>query len=105
MIALPKYGQKLADQLLDLFGHLKARTAFTSKRRYKTAFSLLEMAIVIAILGVLSAVALTNMSSTSEARDASAVQSAQAVLQQVIAQGATRRDTSPTDLLSNQRAN
>lgn len=105
MIALPKYGQKLAGQLLGLFGNHQAQLAQAQKRRFKAAFSLLEMAIVIAILGVLSAVALTNMSTTSEARDAGAVQSAQAVLQQVIAQGATRRDTSPTDLLSNQRAN
>ena len=104
MIALQKLGNKLG-QWFDQHVSQRRQNPLMGSKCFQVGFSLLEMVIIIAILGVLSAVAVGNMSTTSEVRDASVVQAAQAVLQQVIAQGSTRRDTSPAVLLTSQRAN
>ncbi|MEB3287242.1 MAG: hypothetical protein VKJ04_07035 [Vampirovibrionales bacterium] len=68
-------------------------------------FTLLELCVIFGIVAVLSAVAIGNWATTTEVRDAAAVQSGQAALQQVISQGSTRADTSPANLLASQRNN
>ena len=61
-------------------------------------FTIIELAMVIAVVAILSAFALVSFGNTGETRDASMVQSAQASLQSIISQGAVRMDKKPYDL-------
>lgn len=61
-------------------------------------FTLIELAMVIAVIAILSAFALVSFGNTGETRDATMVQSAQASLQALISQGAVRMDKKPYDL-------
>ncbi len=63
-------------------------------------FTLVELGIVIGLIAILAAFGITSWISSDEMRDAQMVQSAQAALQQVISQGATRMDTSPSAILA-----
>lgn len=71
------------------------------KAHAASGFTLLELGIVICLLAILGAFGITTWLSSDEMRDAQMVQSAQAALQQVISQGATRMDTSPSTMLAN----
>jgi len=73
----------------------------TLKAHAAVGFTLIELCIVICLLGILAAFGFTTWLSSDEMRDAQMVQSAQAALQQVISQGATRMDTSPSAILAN----
>lgn len=70
----------------------------TTKRQGNRGFTIIEVAMVIAVIAILSAFALVSFGNTGETRDASMVQSAQASLQSLISQGAVRMDKKPYDL-------
>src|SRR5262249_51816762 len=72
------------------------RLAFSARAGY----TLIEMAIVIAILGILAGFAIVSFGGSGETRDASMVQSAQASLQTLVSQGAVREDVRPDSLSS-----
>lgn len=69
-------------------------------RQAAKGMTLIELAVVIAILTVLSGFAMLSWSSLDENRDATLVQAAQANLQTVISQGSLRLDKSPQQLLA-----
>jgi len=75
-----------------------ATTSTRLKRAAKRGFTLIEMAVVIAIIAITAAFAYTSMQGTDEARDAAMVQSAQAALQSVVSQGSARTDLAPASL-------
>lgn len=60
-------------------------------------YTLIELAMVIAIVGVLTAFGLVSFGNMDEQRDASMVQSVQASLQSIVSQGAARLDIRPAD--------
>jgi prepilin-type N-terminal cleavage/methylation domain-containing protein len=68
----------------------------------RAGYTLIEMAITIALLGILAAVSIPNFMSMNESRDARMVESAQSTLQQVISQASNRRDVSPGCLMGSQ---
>jgi prepilin-type N-terminal cleavage/methylation domain-containing protein len=74
-------------------------------RRISRGFSLVELAMVMIVIAVCAAVAVGFFGMNSEARDAAMVQSAQSIAQNTIAQGATRVDVSPVELLNTRAAN
>ncbi|MCE3235160.1 MAG: hypothetical protein K0Q50_1340 [Vampirovibrio sp.] len=57
-----------------------------------------ELAMILAIISMLAAFGLVSMKGLAEQRDASMVQSAQANLQSIVSQGATRLDVTPKEL-------
>ena len=67
-------------------------------------YSITELAMILAIIAMLAAFGLVSMSGMGEQRDASMVQSAQASLQSIVSQGATRLDVSPKELRDNHSA-
>lgn len=71
---------------------------FTMKNKASQGISVIEVAMVIGILAIISVFAVVSFGNTSEVRDASMVQSAQASLQSIISQGAVRMDVKPYDL-------
>ena len=68
------------------------------KTASQRGFTLIEMAMVIAILAIVSAFAFISYNGTTETRDAAVVQSVQVTLQQVISQASGRYDINPTAL-------
>jgi prepilin-type N-terminal cleavage/methylation domain-containing protein len=72
-----------------------------TKRQCNRGFTLVEVALVIAVIAILAAFALVSFSNTGETRDASMVQSSQAALQSLISQGAARMDVKPSELDAN----
>lgn len=70
----------------------------TKTSRASLGFTLIELAMVILVIAILSAFALVSFGNTGETRDASMVQSAQASLQSLISQGAVRMDKKPYEL-------
>ncbi len=64
-------------------------------------YTLIELAVVIAVLGILTAFAVVSFGNTGERRDATMVQAAQANLQSIISQGSVRMDTRPDQLPAN----
>lgn len=66
----------------------------------KPGYTIIELALVIMVLAVLAAFAVVSFGNTSETRDASMVQSAQASLQSIVSQGSVRMDVRPADLNS-----
>lgn len=61
----------------------------------RNGFTLIELAIAIAIIGLLAAFAFLSFGTAGEDRDAAMVQASQASLQTVVSQGATRLDVTP----------
>lgn len=61
-------------------------------------YSLIELAVVIMMIALFGAFAMTSLMGTDEDRDAAMVQTAQVSLQQVVSQGAARLDISPNQL-------
>lgn len=82
-------------------------TTNPAKRTAHSGYTLIELAITIALIALVSAIGIANWSMTDEVRDANMIQSTQAALQQVISQGSSRADMSPEDLVTNgaQRTN
>lgn len=66
----------------------------------KSGYTLIELALVIMVVAVLAAFAVVSFGNSSETRDASMVQSAQASLQSIVSQGSVRMDVRPADLNS-----
>ncbi len=60
-------------------------------------FTLIELAVVIALIAILGAVGMTAFQGLDEHRDAEMVMSVQATLQSIVTQGATRMDVRPSD--------
>ncbi|WP_303675010.1 prepilin-type N-terminal cleavage/methylation domain-containing protein [Vampirovibrio chlorellavorus] len=60
-------------------------------------FSLIEVAVVIALIAILAAMGMTAFQGMDEHRDAEMVMSVQATLQSIVTQGATRMDIRPSD--------
>jgi prepilin-type N-terminal cleavage/methylation domain-containing protein len=73
---------------------LRRKNTFPSR----SGFTLIELAIAIAIIGLLAAFAFLSFGTAGEDRDAAMVQSSQASLQTIVSQGATRMDLSPQAL-------
>ncbi len=63
----------------------------------KAGFTLIEVAVVIALIAILAAVGMTAFQGMDEHRDAEMVMSAQATLQAIVTQGATRLDIRPSE--------
>ncbi len=61
-------------------------------------YSLVELAVIILIIALFGAFAMTSLMGTDEDRDAAMVQAAQVSLQQVVSQGAARLDVNPGQL-------
>ena len=72
-----------------------------SKRSVQTGFTLIELALVMAVIGILTAFAVLSFGSKQEYRDAATVQSAQGSLQSIVSQGSIRMDQRPSDLNAN----
>jgi prepilin-type N-terminal cleavage/methylation domain-containing protein len=72
-----------------------------TRRSATKGFTLIELAMVIAVMAILSAFALVSFGNSGEKRDATMVQSAQASLQSIVSQGAVRMDTRPDQLPPN----
>ena len=68
----------------------------------KAGFTLIEVAVVIALIAILGAVGMTAFQGMDEHRDAEMVMSAQATLQAIVTQGATRLDIRPSDFKEKQ---
>jgi type II secretory pathway pseudopilin PulG len=64
----------------------------------RKGFTLLELAVIFMIVGLLATFAVISFGGTDEQRDASMVQSAQASLQTIVTQGSTRLDVTPKEL-------
>lgn len=71
-----------------------------ASRSAKRGFTLIELAVTIAVIAILAAFAVTSFGNSSEVRDAAMVQSAQAALQSVVSQGSARMDLPPDQLNS-----
>lgn len=71
-----------------------------ASRGAKHGFTLMELAITIIVIALLSAFALVSFGNSAETRDAIMVQSAQAALQSVVSQGSARMDVPPSQLNS-----
>lgn len=74
------------------------KETIAKKGNAERGYTLVELAVTIAILGLVSGFAIIRMDGLLESRDASAIQAAQAALQQVISQGSTRMDVAPAAL-------
>jgi hypothetical protein len=61
-------------------------------------FNLVELTMIIFTISLLAAFAVVSFGNTSEQRDATMVQSAQASLQSIVSQGSVRMDTRPDQL-------
>lgn len=72
-----------------------------TRKAASSGFSMVELAIVIVLMAILSAFAIVSFGGAGEARDASMVQSAQASLQALVSQGAVRQDVRPDSLPTN----
>ncbi len=70
-------------------------------RRFAPGFNLVELAMVILTVSLLTAFALISFGSSGEQRDARMVQAAQANLQSIVSQGAVRMDLPPAQLAAN----
>jgi prepilin-type N-terminal cleavage/methylation domain-containing protein len=68
------------------------------RRRVQTGFTFVELALVIAVLAVLSTFAIASFANGDEIRDASMVQAAQGSLQSIVSQGSIRMDQRPDQL-------
>ena len=64
----------------------------------RKGFTLVEIGVIIGVMTILSAFAITAYLGMDEGRDAAMIQSAQVSLQQVISQGAARLDVAPNAL-------
>ncbi|MEM0950727.1 MAG: prepilin-type N-terminal cleavage/methylation domain-containing protein [Cyanobacteria bacterium P01_H01_bin.74] len=73
-----------------------------ARKKSYSGYSLIELALTIAILVILSTFAYVSFGDTQEARDARLVQSTQAVLQTVVTQGTARLSLTPTQLRNTQ---
>ena len=69
-----------------------------SVRAAKRGYTLIELAVIIVVIGILATFALTSLQGSDETRDAAMVQSAQAALQSVVSQGSARQDKAPSSL-------
>lgn len=73
---------------------MKARLFRNAKN---AGFTLIELVVVILTIALFSAVSMTAFKGLNERRDAEMVMSAQATLQAIVTQGATRLDIRPSD--------
>lgn len=64
-------------------------------------YTLIELVMIILIVGMIAMYGIITFGNTREQRDASMIQSAQASLQAIVSQGATRFDIRPEDLPTN----
>jgi prepilin-type N-terminal cleavage/methylation domain-containing protein len=71
---------------------------FFKQQGYSLGFSMIELIIVIAILGVFSLFAIVAFSDASQQKDVRAFNTLQATLQSVVIQGADRTNSQPKDL-------
>lgn len=76
-----------------------------ANRMASKGFSLVELAMVMIVIAICAAVAVSSFGMNSEARDAAMVQAAQSIVQNTIAQGASRVDVSPVELLNTRASN
>lgn len=67
--------------------------------RRTPGYTLIELAVVIALIAILSGFAVSAFMGSGESRDAAMVQSAQTSLQQVISQASVRLDKTPQDVI------
>lgn len=67
----------------------------------KAGFTIIEVAVVIALIAILGAVAMTAFQGMDEHRDAEMVMSVQSTLQAIVTQGATRLDIRPSEFDDN----
>lgn len=63
----------------------------------QSGYTIMELAMIIAIVGILSAFAMVSFGNLGEERDAKMVQAAQAALQSIVSEGAARLDIRPAD--------
>lgn len=73
---------------------MKSRIQRYSARK---GFSLIELAMIIAIIAILASFAVVSFGNLDEERDARMVQAAQATLQSIVSEGAARLDIRPAD--------
>jgi prepilin-type N-terminal cleavage/methylation domain-containing protein len=66
--------------------------------RAAPGFALVELVLTIAVIAILAAFTVTSFGDSSEVRDAALVQSAQAALQSIVAQGSARMAMTPATL-------
>ena len=66
-------------------------------RTKSNGFTLIEFAVVIALLGILASTEMFYLIGNEEDRDAALIGSAQATIQQLVSQGSVRMDRLPTD--------
>jgi prepilin-type N-terminal cleavage/methylation domain-containing protein len=64
----------------------------------QSGFTLIEIAMVIAVVGILSAFAFVSFGNADESRDATMIQAVQGSLQSIVSQGAIRMDQRPDQL-------
>lgn len=83
------------------FSLVRFSPAFTA-RRASSGYTLLELALILAVIGILAAFGVTSLGNLAEERDARMVQSAQASLQSIVSQGSARMDVTPRVLRDTQ---
>lgn len=84
---------------MSLIANLKTRKyAWASKSK---GFTLIEMALVIVVIAVLAAYAVVNFGRMNEQAEVTVARTAQAQLEQTIAQAAMRMDISPRQIMTN----
>lgn len=76
----------------------------TKRSKPAKGYTMVELAMIILIIGMLAAFGVVSMNGLGEQRDASMVQSAQASLQSIVSQGAARLDVTPKELRDNHSA-
>jgi prepilin-type N-terminal cleavage/methylation domain-containing protein len=98
---------KLNNQWIDKGMGLTMRFLNTLKtRKYAWAsrskgFTLIELALVIVVVAVLATVAVVNFGRMNETAEVTVAQTAQAQMEQTIAQAAMRMDVSPRQIMTN----
>jgi len=65
---------------------------------YSWAFTILELGIVLAVMGIMVAVVLVNLKNAEELTDRTALEASMATFQNILLEGSQRAETAPKDL-------
>lgn len=77
----------------------------TQARNAQRGYTLIELAMIIGIMGMLAMFGVMSFGGLNEKRDAQMVETVQADLQSIVSQGMTRMDVNATQLMSTYSAN